>query len=133
MGVALSGLLPIFTFFSVRGFIIAFFMTTFGVLIIIMALAWMPFVDTWFPFYTRSLLGKGLWFLFLGGLVFGFILSLIVLITAVTYMILHCVGQDVKTVPLLSLCGVNRSCNFCCGAEVNTSGGGGGSAVAPKA
>merc|ERR1711916_351568 len=109
MGVALSGLLPIFTFFSVRGFIIAFFMTTFGVLIIIMSLAWMPFVDTWFPFYTRSLLGKGLWFLFLGALVFvppvggliiGFILSLIVLITAVTYMILHCVGQDVKTVPL---------------------------------
>ena len=72
--VALSGLLPIFTFFSVRGFIIAFFMTcvwfaclllpvgrlehvataaptlsatcpqrrTFGVLIIIMSLAWMP-------------------------------------------------------------------------------------------
>lgn len=68
-----------------------------------------------------------------GGLIIGFILSLIVLITAVTYMILHCVGQDVKTVPLLSLCGVNCSCNFCCGAEVNTSGGGGGSAVAPKA
>lgn len=64
----------------------------------------------------------------------GFVLSLLVLITAIVYMVMHCMGNMVQPTPLLGLCGVNCSCNCCCGISISSGGSGGGAsrATAPR-
>lgn len=48
-----------------------------------------------------------------------FILSLLVLITAITYLILHCVGNMPYPYPLLQACGVSCACS-CCGGGASS-------------
>ncbi len=111
-----------------------------------------PFLDIWFPFYTRSFMGKGAFFLLyvrlflsrcptsctmcsccsLGCLLFVpprgegrntvfFVFSLLVLITAVIYMVLHCLAGIPAPFPLLQACGIQCHCDCCGGTATATS------------